>query len=43
MGRISTNSRYVIDIIGTGLLSLEDLGAISSALASSVFLDVLGR
>ena len=26
MGTISTSSRYVIDIIGTGLLSLGDLG-----------------
>ena len=41
MGRISTSSRYVIDIIGTEPLSLG--GGISSALASSVLLDVLGR
>ena len=26
MGRISTSSRYVIDIIGTDLFSLEELG-----------------
>ena len=43
MGRIITSSRYVIDIIGTDLLSLGELGGISSSLASSVLLDVLGR
>ena len=26
MGRISTSSRYVIDIIGTGPFSVEELG-----------------
>ena len=29
MGRISTSSRYVIDIIGTDLFSLEELGGIN--------------
>ena len=45
MGRISTSSRYMIDIIGTDLLSWGELGGggISGALASSVLLDVLGR
>ena len=28
MGRIVTNSRYVIDIIGTDPFSLEELGGI---------------
>ena len=44
MGRISAISRYVIDIIGPDPLSLGELGGgYSSALASSVLLDVLGR
>ena len=45
MGRISTSSKYVIDIIGTDLLSYGELGegGISCSLASSVLLDVLGR
>ena len=29
MGRISTSSRYVIDIIGTDPLSLEGLGGVN--------------
>ena len=28
MGRISTSYRYVIDIIGTDLFSLEELGGV---------------
>ena len=44
MGRIRTSPRYVIDITGPDPLSLGELGmGISSALASSVLLDVLGR
>ena len=43
MGRISTSSRYVIDMIGKDPLYLGELGGISSALASSVLLGVLGR
>ena len=40
MGRISTSSRYVIDIIGTDPLSLGELGGgVSSSLASSVLLE----
>ena len=34
MARISTSSRYMIDIIGTDPVSLGELGAISNALAS---------
>ena len=29
MGRISTSSRYVIDIIGTDPFSLEELGGVN--------------
>ena len=29
MGRISTSSRYVIDIIGTNSFSLEELGGVN--------------
>ena len=29
MGRISTSSRYVIDIIGTNPFSLEELGGVN--------------
>ena len=29
MGRISTSSRYVIDIIGTDQFSLEELGSVN--------------
>ena len=29
MGRISTNCRYVIDIIGTDPFSLEELGGVN--------------
>ena len=44
MERISTSCRCVIDIIGTDPLSLGKLEwGISSALASSVILDVLRR
>ena len=45
MGRISTSPRYMIDITGPDSLSLGQLGegGISSALESSVLLDVLGR
>ena len=45
MGRISSSPRHVIDIIGPDRLSLGKLGGgeISSALASSVLLDVLGQ
>ena len=41
--RINTSFRYVIYIIGPDSLSLGELRGISSALASSVLLDVLGR
>ena len=41
MGRVSTSSRYVIDVIGMDPLSVG--GGISSTLAISDFLDVLGR
>ena len=41
--RISTSLRYVIDIIGTDPLSLVEAWGISSALARSVLLDVVGR
>ena len=44
MGRISTSSKYEIDITGPYSLSLGEFGGgISSALASSVLLEVLGR
>ena len=43
MGRISASPRYGIDITGPDPLSLGELGGISSALASSVLLNVLGR
>ena len=44
MGRIGTSSRYVIDIVGTDSLYLGKFGGgVSSTLASSVLLDVLGR
>ena len=42
-GEICTSPRYLIDIIGIDPLSLGELGGISSALVSSVLLDVLGR
>ena len=42
MGRISKCCRYVIDVTGLDSLSLGELG-VSSALASLVLLDVLGR
>ena len=43
MGRISTSSRYIIDITGPDMLSFWDLRRISSALASLVLLDMLGQ
>ena len=44
MGRISTSPRYVIDITGPCLLSFGGfLGGRSSALATSLLLNVLGR
>ena len=43
MGRISKSSKYVTDIIETDPLSLGELAGISSALPSSVLLEVLGR
>ena len=42
MGRINKCRRCVIDVTGLDPLSLGELGG-SSALASSVLLDVLGR
>ena len=42
MGRISKFRIYMIDVTELDLLSFGELGG-SSALASSVFLDVLGR
>ena len=43
MGKISTSSRYVIDITGLDPLSLGGWEGIFCALESSVLQDVLGR